>query len=375
MPIHLSKWSEQDWTNERIDRFFWRQNYRLAAGVHLGPNFQSLYGSLAVVQGRGRYLRVKHVEFIEHSLPGTLQRACDEVLTVPQPGNAAFISLGADLLEHQVAIVDRLLRTAGKYVDRVLVVTVDNRGGWQTDFDGQRNFVPLYHSPSLAEKTGANVIDAISDRDIAAGGSGQLLEALPVWLAVTDRGSLRPESTQLLINFDRTIRVLLLPPSDGLDDCIPEIRGMELNWPWHSNEKHAQGELDPHEQMTSLVDQITAWVAEMSGGASGVNVERCLLFGGPEAMLESFRRAWVHPRINMGNNPLPIPEAGLGSLVAALWGMLFVDQMPGNVPGLTGARSQRILGRLTPGKPTAWRSLLINMNDGEPPNMRLRDAV
>lgn len=63
------------------------------------------------------------------------------------------------------------------------------------------------------------------------------------------------------------------------------------------------------------------------------------------------------------------------SLIAAMLGFLHVDQMPANIPSLTGARQQRILGRLTPGRPNSWRNLLREMADHEPPAMKLRDAV
>ncbi len=63
------------------------------------------------------------------------------------------------------------------------------------------------------------------------------------------------------------------------------------------------------------------------------------------------------------------------SLIAAMLGFLHVDQMPANLPSLTGANQQRILGRLTPGRPNSWRNLLREMADHEPPAMKLRDAM
>jgi hypothetical protein len=63
------------------------------------------------------------------------------------------------------------------------------------------------------------------------------------------------------------------------------------------------------------------------------------------------------------------------SLKAAMLGLLHIDQMPANIPSLTGADQQRILGRLTPGRPNSWRNLLREMADYEPSAMKLRDAV
>jgi anhydro-N-acetylmuramic acid kinase len=42
---------------------------------------------------------------------------------------------------------------------------------------------------------------------------------------------------------------------------------------------------------------------------------------------------------------------------------------------LTGAEGQRILGRLTPGRPSNWRQLVRVMADFHPAPMKLKDAV
>ncbi len=65
----------------------------------------------------------------------------------------------------------------------------------------------------------------------------------------------------------------------------------------------------------------------------------------------------------------------LPALSTAILGLLHLDQMPANVPWLTGADGQRILGRLTPGRPSNWRQLVRSMADFQPPAMKLRDAV
>ncbi len=63
------------------------------------------------------------------------------------------------------------------------------------------------------------------------------------------------------------------------------------------------------------------------------------------------------------------------SLVAALLGLLHIDQIPANLPSLTGANQQRILGRISPGRPHQWRQLVREMADFQPPALKLRDAV
>jgi hypothetical protein len=65
----------------------------------------------------------------------------------------------------------------------------------------------------------------------------------------------------------------------------------------------------------------------------------------------------------------------LDAVLTAILGLMHVDQMPGNLPELTGCEQQRILGRLTPGRPHQWRQLLREMADFQPPVMKLKDAV
>ena len=68
-------------------------------------------------------------------------------------------------------------------------------------------------------------------------------------------------------------------------------------------------------------------------------------------------------------------DANHDSLVAALLGLLHIDQIPANMPALTGANQQRILGRISPGRPHQWRLLVREMADFQPPALKLRDAV
>lgn len=68
--------------------------------------------------------------------------------------------------------------------------------------------------------------------------------------------------------------------------------------------------------------------------------------------------------------PKLLPVAAVATL-----GFMYVDQLPATIPKLTGAEYPRILGRLTPGRPSSWRQLLTEMADYRPPTMKLREAV
>ena len=82
------------------------------------------------------------------------------------------------------------------------------------------------------------------------------------------------------------------------------------------------------------------------------------------------------PETNVASvRKLGVASEQMGAVVAAVLGLFHIDQMPANVPWLTGANSQRILGQLTPGRPSNWRQLLRVMADFHPAPMKLKDAI
>ena len=72
---------------------------------------------------------------------------------------------------------------------------------------------------------------------------------------------------------------------------------------------------------------------------------------------------------------LGVDDDSISATIAGLLGILHIDQMQGNLPWLTGAADQRVLGRLTPGTPSNWRQLVREMSDFSPPAMKLKDAI
>ena len=93
------------------------------------------------------------------------------------------------------------------------------------------------------------------------------------------------------------------------------------------------------------------------------------------SMLRNQSGIEVKTQLELAESPSTENYDNHDSLVAALLGLLHVDQIPANVPMQTGAHQQRILGRLTPGRPHQWRQLLREMSDFQPPALKLRDAV
>lgn len=356
MARNVALWSEQDWTHDRIERYFRRQNFRMSAGVWLQPDQALLVGAIAIWQGRGKYIGLKHVEFAELSLLDGLTNSLAKLFSNENPHLNEWQSVASDLVEHQAVLIGQLQRKAGKFVDRIVAVALDGPPLIRRDFDGRVEHLGYFDPVKLAEKTGANIVDAISERDIAAGGNGEALHALPCWLLFSEREK-KEHCGSLLILRREQMELLWLPASDGADDVVPEVR---------------LGRIDSSQ---SLSHQIEGFLKSVSPTS---HVDEAILLGFSDADIEKWNSSLVGDVSLIGEIVIrpDIPSvANLDALVAAMWGILFADQMPGNLPDLTGASSQRVLGRIAPGRPFAWRTLVQNMSDGTAPTMRLRDVI
>lgn len=348
---------------DRIDRYAAINSARLFAGLAVSPGFQSLSGSLIVCEGRGRHLRLRHLESEVAEIPEHLAQA---LRTAAQPGATDRNQVLQDLAEFQAGEFARLKSRAGKYVDRILSLAVVDPGFWSRDFDGRLNYSPACDATRLSEWTGVNVIDAFPARDLAAGGNGVALEALPFWLWMADRRQRGAVASTALLVLDREAQLYFLPGSDGLDEIVPAIEVSRLTVPTGSHsisqwcEQIAQWLNRPREALP-----LTAWYQAISPRA-----DRDLA---PQIEQQVGLPATSPPGLGETDGSASAPSAW--AVASGLLGALFVDQMPANLPALTQASGQRILGRVTPGSPAAWRNLLVCMTDSLAPTMKLKDAI
>lgn len=346
---------------DKLDRYALLNSARLFAGLQLNRDFSRLSAALIVTEGRGKYLRVQHVEAQSNEVPASLAQGLQEQARSP---NGNWPPLLSDLAEFQAAEFDRLKRVAGKFVDRILCMAVGDPGLWLQDFDGRRTYLSACDPCKLSELTGVSVVDGFPARDLAAGGNGSELAGLPLWLWLADRPQKAARlSTGLIVQDASEVTAWFLPGSDGLDEVLPDIERMRLE----------TGRLSGEHLSTALV-------AFFQRPRKESLPLRQLYFAVDEG--ESSVPALATARqLGLEADPLPLlPEQfsrpEIASAVATtILGGLFVDQMPGNVPALSGAGIQRILGRITPGSPASWRNLLINMTDSQAPTMKLRDAI
>ena len=470
-------WNRQPLENsaDRIERALLDRTRRLVAGVHVDGNFENVSGSLVVARGRGKSLRVLYCDSTTQLIPDVIKANCLEMISAAV-ANQDFRNCIGELADVQATVIEQLKLKAGKYVDRILAISVTDPGLWQRDFDGTISYTSLCDATRLAERTGISVIDAWPDRDIAVGGKGYPLDPMCLWLLQADRNKRIARQVNVSIKVEALTRGYLLPPSDGLDAESPTLRQIEsqgldlingllklssvesvssprvrqlLVSGVHSKELLSQWNQIASDNKSKTEHMLALATA---GGNESLSTEQLLCTAmkwisagcqqGIQDSILNLKSEYAHrrtelkrqieasPRLRKSGaglldafdqslpdftspgtimvdapNPisdalvsrlqnhfsntqvsgswrslLPDPSAIQGSvdgpsLMGSLLGFMHIDQLTANMPSLTGAHQQRILGRLTPGRPNSWRNLLREMADHEPSAMKLRDAV
>ncbi len=426
-------------------------------------------GVLMLARGHGKHLRVQHAITESRELPPHLVTALASVMARPLHSRLDDVcQLADDLTAILVELTAALQRSAGKYVDRITCVSIDGPSIWQRDFDGRPLYRPIIEPTLLAHHSGLTVVDDFPRRDLLASGNGRPLQPLPLWLALGDRRSPVASQTRVVVQLGLECRITTLPPSDGLDDWLPNVQYIQAVNPlngaarlapeWNDREwleLYSNGSATP-----TLVSAMEAWMRESSSpldfaasiasgeenappshnGCGGQNSwdsppadlpASCLREMQPiisrenrstesseppsaADMIRSATRAlvtFVHEQVidpiagesnvellveaddwqstlfltewNQQHPNCPvrrtesgdIPSGFLDPCCIAMLGLLHLDQFPANHPDITGAEHQRLLGRLTPGRPENWRWVIRSMADYHPPAMRLRDAI
>ncbi len=432
--------------DDRIDRAVSHRSHRLMAGLSIGQSLNNINGALTVTVGQGKYLRLKHVVEASTAIPDSISTQCRRFSNGETQDIGRLAALLSDLAEIQSSVVQQLKCQAGKYVDRVIAVSVAGPGIWIRDFDGRPNFRGFCDATRLAELSGLSVIDDFPSRDIAVGGSGAPLECVPLWLMFADRDPKIASQNRVILMANEQVGVYQLPASDGLDADLPPIveiaaPGIEflkdlprLLQDWTGNQElepaklYAEGIADPllrerlvrqlvetkgnrdadssghrgaindHDVSSQLNGITRAYVCEERGELS--NLIRTLIVVIVDRLVNEIKHCQPISRISVAASPsweaclinrlqqvVPshcsvrsvadngITGTSLSAAIASFLGILHIDQMPANVPWLTGAASQRILGHLTPGRPANWRQLVRMMADFKPPAMKLKDAI
>ena len=436
LPLISSElWNAIDDPAARIERTLTDRSYRLSIGVDIDAELHKMQCALVMTSLHGKHLRVAHVVGDESLLPQTISENWNELRKSQSPSLAAHRQFTADLAELQIQAIEKIKCKAGKYVDRILFASVHEPGLWLSDFDGSKIYCGLTDGHRIADVTGLTVIDDYPANDVGAGGQGGPLSGLPLWLTLSDRNAKVADQHRVVLMQSEKCEGYLLPASDGLDAELPEIhpitapgisflRGLQKNLAMNQESQSLTSIFASGRAYTPLIQQwnecsgddqslieIAIKLARAKSLPSTDVVKTAIDFIA-ESCLEQINRGG-RGLVYLGPQPAPsnvcqiyvlgeddlsgclvnrlskeftdqkivnqtaetINGQNVRGTIAALLGILHVDQVQANIPAITGARQQRILGKLTPGSPTNWRQLVRDMSDFRPAAMKLRDAI
>ncbi len=442
-------------THLRFDTPHVADTRRYAIGVLVSSGCDRVAAALIGVTDRGIDLRVEVAGVASEPVPAETTAAFRQLSAGPAARSGSrvpelIVRSRTQLAEIQASLVDGLPVQADVAQGRVLAVGVHDPAlwtgpsctgsswkgpSWKGAKDFPLGFIGLSDAARLAELTGLNVVDAFAARDLAQGGQGGPLTALPEWIILKDPGRCR-----LLLDLGQTTRMTYLPADCGpaaasrilafevgpgmrLLDLITKrltggehafdpggrlaVQGRRINellehWladpyfqrslpRWHPRGVRPERFLtdalrmavDSGWSVRDLLCTATHFVAETIGRAvrrrlpDDAPIHQVLLVGGGQHNGMLLRE--IAARLE-GIELLPINEVGisgepLGPASIAVLAMLHLDQVPANQPAVTGADVSRGLGRLTPGSPLNWQRLLRQLTGSAASLRPLRNAL
>jgi 1,6-anhydro-N-acetylmuramate kinase len=328
---------------------------RWLIGLAAGARCRQLTAALVAIEGGGLASRVEVVAHRRARLPPQIAKALHRLRT-PRAGLPADAALfAARLAECQAALVDEFATDIAVVWERVSALAIDGPGLWRRA-GGLTGCAGLGDAARIADLTGLNVIDAFPARDLAQDGRGRPLLPIPFWMLLH-----ASHTTRVLVDMGRSIHLTYLPASR---DASGASRVLGLKVP-----------CDGRGSADSVAQSVVQSIAERM--PQSPSIEELVLCGGrsrdpqlAEALAGRLPRVRV---LSIGE--LGIAEEALKAAGVALLGLLHLDHVPANATALTGARTGRILGRLTPGSVVNWHRLVRDMAARRPTVVTLRSAV
>jgi len=415
---------------------------RWTAGVLVSARCTHAAAALVAATGRGLDLQPQVAGVATAEIPretatmfGPLAEKRSSPLGSPHGSVGGSLAVfRSRLAEFQSLLIDELLAGLGVAPSRVLAVGVHDPGLWNVGGSGASDCLGLCDAARLAESTGLNIIDAFPARDLARGGQGGPITALPEWILLR-----RPNRNRVLLDLGRTVRMTYLPstlsrspsvrivsfevgPGTRLLDVLAHkltggehrydpggrlaVQGHRIpelleHWRadpyferplprWHPRGVQPERFLTDAVQMAvdhgwsvrDLLCSATHFIAETVSSAlsrrlpEDVQVDEIVVTGGGRhngLLLREIGRLTEIPLSQI--DAAGIPSEALGPASIGLLAMLYLDQVPANQTAITGAEVPRLLGRLTPGSPQNWQRLLQVAAGSSPAVRPLRSAV
>jgi anhydro-N-acetylmuramic acid kinase len=409
---------------------------RTAIGISVASSCQAVRAALVDVAGRGFPTRVVIRSTVCLPIADSLVARLRKLVggTKAEVPVETFGQLQAELAEIEVEAIQKLSAEAALMPGKILVAGIDDPGLWCTA-GPHPYYLPLSDPARVAETSGLSVVDGFPARDLAQGGQGGPIGALPQWILLK-----HPQENRLLVDLGRTTRMSLLPsdlcfsassrilsfdvgPGTWLLDELTAkltggrhrfdpggrfaVQGRRLDalvdhWladysvsrtspRWHPRgirperflNEAIQMAVDAKWSVQDILCSATHLIAELIARtarerlADDMTVDRILITGGGQHNGMLLREIAARlPGISFSRiAELGIAYEALSPACAALLALFHLDQVPGNVCSVTGAGVPRVLGRLTPGSPQGWQRLLYHMAGAESTLRPLRSAL
>jgi len=403
------------------------------AGIWVSSECRRISAAVVTATGQGFACRVEIVAAARAAVPSSAVSLFDQL-----PGEAVSpglpAELAAQLSEIQISLLDDVLGQAGLPRHHVLAVGVHDPGIWSTVEHAPPRYLGLCDSARLAEATGLTVFDSFPARDLAQGGLGGPLAAIPEWILLHDF-----RRTRVVAHLERTSRLMYLPaggaagveevmafdvgPGGALLDRlaarltggvdrydagghlavqgrkIPELLDHWLAHPyfeqplprWQAHGVPPEPFFDDAMRLAVQNDwsvrDVLCTATHFAAEAFARSIRRHLPLlpgvdelipvGGGQAnglLLRELTRCLPETRVvrlaELGIDPIALEPA-----TAALLATFAIQHVAANPTGITGASVPRVLGRVTPGAPSNWNRVLEETSRHRPAVMPLRRAV
>lgn len=326
-------------------------------GLRVAAGCRGLRAVLVGAEGRGLASRAEVFANVIAPASPQIRRSFARMRRGGSSPSGEAPLLAAQLAESQAALLDTFAAQIAPVWDRVLAVSVDDPGVWAQG-GGLTARGGLCDAARLAELSGLNVIDGFSGRDLAQDGCGRPLLPIPYWILLRDL-----QRTRLLLEWGSTVRITLLPASRDVSGAA----GLSSILIRRQKSHGAPAAPDTDVIVRQIVAQLPP-VPRVDELVLCCRAKDCGLVRG------EFARQLPTVRL-LETSELGIPAVGLQTAGVALLGLLHLDQTPANVPAITGARTPRVLGSLTPGSLSNWHRLVRELAAAKPTVVSLRSAI
>lgn len=393
---------------------------RLFVGVRVRAACRQVTAVLLRAGGYGLQAAFELLDWGEEDVPKLDRARFDRLVDGGDAANE-LPRLARGLAEVQSRLVQRLIGVQSSSTPCPLMIAVDDPGFWQVGRDVPSCYSSLCDAAFLAEQSGLNVLDAFPAGDLAGGGLGGPIAALPQWQLLCDQ-----HRTRVLLDLGRTTRMTYLPaggvvqgegeilsfdvgPGTMLLDSLVEhftegqanydpgghlavqgrrIPGLIEHWledpyfdkplpRWYAIGVQPDEELNETVRMAvetgwsirDLLCTATHLIAESARLSfqqhlsSLPEIDEIIISGGgsQNGLLVKEVTSRLPPRPVLRLSSYGLNDTILDAACVAVLGLLYVDGVPANRSAITGTQSPRLLGRLSAGAAENWRSLVRSL--------------